>query len=273
MILNSSETFLTVWEARGFKPAAEQLNKTPAAVSLQIRRLEEILDQRVLERSNQGISLTSAGVILREKGLQLISLNNELMGDFLESDLVGQLNFGAPADYAPTLLQRLLPIFRREFPRTIPNIILEPSRVLRPRVAADTLDMAIVARENSKEKGFDLWREELDWFGNASGSDGKPHIGTLTTDCILRDYTLDKLKSIDHKYKIVMETATVASLKEAVAADFCQALLPLSITEDLVKSASLASVKTKIITFCIIAGSRFDAKTTERVSRKFKRVL
>ena len=61
-------TFLGVVQAKGFKPAAERLNKTPAAVSLQIKRLEEILGARLLERSNQGISLTSAGEVLQEKG-------------------------------------------------------------------------------------------------------------------------------------------------------------------------------------------------------------
>jgi len=54
------KAFLTVVESKGFKAAAEQLHKTPAAISQQIKRLEGILGHRVLERSNQGISLTSA---------------------------------------------------------------------------------------------------------------------------------------------------------------------------------------------------------------------
>ena len=62
------KTFLTVLDAKGFKAAALRLNKTPGAVSMQIKRLEGVLGKRILERSNQGIALTSAGELLRERG-------------------------------------------------------------------------------------------------------------------------------------------------------------------------------------------------------------
>ena len=103
------------------------MHKTPAAISQQIKRLEDLPGKRVLERSNQGISLTSAGEALKEKGQRLMSLNYELLRYLRENELSGQLNFGAPTDYAPALLQKLLPIFQREFPKVSPNILLEPS--------------------------------------------------------------------------------------------------------------------------------------------------
>ncbi len=184
------KTFLTVVEAKGFKAAAEQLHKTPAAISQQIKRLEDAVGRRVLERSNQGISLTAAGEVLKEKGLRLMSLNYELLGDLRENELSGQLKFGAPTDYAPTLLQKLLPIFQREFPGLSPNIVLEPSRSLRPKVTAGTLDMAIVAREPGTEEGRELWVEEIAWFGSAVDAHGTPRVGVLTTDCVLRDRAL-----------------------------------------------------------------------------------
>ena len=47
--LDLIRTFLTVIAEGGLKPAASQLNKTPSAISMQIKRLEEQLGQRVLE--------------------------------------------------------------------------------------------------------------------------------------------------------------------------------------------------------------------------------
>ncbi|WP_282607783.1 LysR family transcriptional regulator [Pelagibius sp. Alg239-R121] len=267
------KTFLTVIDAKGFKPAAEQMYKTPAAVSQQIKRLEEILGKRVLERSNQGISLTSAGEILKEKGQRLLTLNYELLGDLRENELSGQLNFGAPTDYAPTLLQKLLPIFQTDFPRVLPNITLEPSRVLRRRVNAGTLDMAIVAREPGTNEGSELWTEEIAWFNSTLNGDEPARVGVLTTDCVLREHALHHLKESSCAFDLVLEAATVASLRDAVEAGFCRALLPTSMAERFAPAPLKNSLQTLQLSFCLIAGPRFDADTTKKVSAKFRRAL
>lgn len=267
------KTFLTVVETKGFKAAAEQLHKTPAAISQQIKRLEDILGARILERSNQGISLTSAGEVLKDKGQRLMSLNYELLGDLRENELAGQLNFGAPTDYAPTLLQKLLPIFQREFPKVSPNIVLDRSRALRPRVKAGTLDMAIIAMEPDTQEGHALWVEEIAWFGSAADPNGMPRIGVLTTDCILRDQTLKTLKGLRTNHKLVLEAGTVAALRDAVEAEFCQAFLPISMTDGLERSSILSDQASFNLGFGLIAGQRFDSDTIPSVAAKFRRVL
>ena len=271
--LDLIKTFLTVVEAKGFKPAAAQLNKTPAAISQQIKRLEELLGKRVLERSNQGISLTSAGEVLKAKGLKLMSLNYELLGELRQDELAGPLKFGAPTDYAPTLLQKLLPIFQREFPRVSPAIVLEPSRSLRPKVASGVLDMAIVAREPDSEEGHDLWTEEITWFGSSKNDDGATRCGLLTTDCVLRDRALSDLKTGQYLHELVLEAATVASLRDAVEAGFCQAFLPTSISDGFSRAKSSEPSSTLQLTFCLIASPRFDNATVARVARKFRNAM
>ncbi len=267
------KTFLTVLDAGGLKPAAMQLNKTPAAISQQIKRLEELLGKRVLERSNQGISLTSAGEILREKGQRLMSINYELLGELRQDDLSGPLKFGAPTDYAPTLLRKLLPIFQREFPRVSPNIVLDPSRTLRPRVASGVLDMAIVAREPGTEEGHDLWTEEITWFGSAANTDGTPRVGVLSTNCVLRDRALHDLNEDVPAHDLVLEAATVASLRDAVEAGFCRALLPVSIAGEFQRAPSSEAHTSLQLTFSLIAGPRFDATTAEQMALKFRKAL
>ena len=267
------KTFLTVVEAKGFKLAAHQLHKTPAAVSQQIKRLEELLGKRVLERSNQGISLTSAGEVLRDKGQQLMSLNYELLSEMREEELSGPLSFGAPTDYAPTLLQRLLPIFQREFPLTSPSIVLEPSRCLRPRVASGTLDLAIVAQEPGTSEGYELWSEEVAWFGHRLNSGDAARVSLLTTDCILRDRAQRDLKESTIPHNLVLEASTVASLKDAVETGFCQSFLPNSVADkfQMLKLTEFGSPLQ--LSFCLIFGPRFEAEMAEQVARKFKKAL
>ena len=269
--LDLIRTFLTVLTESGFKPAAAQLNKTPAAISMQIKRLETQLGQRVLERNNKGIALTHAGELLKEKGERLLQLNYELLGDMHEEELSGRLVFGAPTDYAPTLLQKLLPIFSREFPKVTPHIMLEPSRVLRNRIQSGTLDMAIVGREAGTKEGKRLWSEEIAWYGNAMNDDGVLKIGLLSVNCILRDHALETLKVRKLPYEIVLEAASVTSLYDGVKSGFCQAFLPTSVVENTQRSTVLGAREPMTLDFALIVGRGFEANDINDLAYRFKK--
>ncbi|ANG62783.1 hypothetical protein A8C75_10005 [Marinobacterium aestuarii] len=64
-------TFCEVVKAGELKKAAAAVFRSQAAVSMQIKRLEEQLGARLLERSNQGIRLTAAGETLLDYSKQL----------------------------------------------------------------------------------------------------------------------------------------------------------------------------------------------------------
>ncbi|WP_352800892.1 LysR family transcriptional regulator [Mesorhizobium sp. M0320] len=53
--------FIVVADRLSFTRAAEQLNRTQAAVSLQVKRLEERLDAALFRRSTARVELTAAG--------------------------------------------------------------------------------------------------------------------------------------------------------------------------------------------------------------------
>ncbi|MGC2039181.1 LysR family transcriptional regulator, partial [Paraburkholderia caledonica] len=54
-------TFHAVARLGRFRAAAELVNRSPAAVSVQIQRLEAIAGGRLLERDNQSVTLTALG--------------------------------------------------------------------------------------------------------------------------------------------------------------------------------------------------------------------
>src|SRR5581483_6090830 len=60
-------TFLVVAERLSFRAAAAQLGLTSPAVSHSIRQLEEKLGVRLLNRTTRSVSLTDAGVHLRDR--------------------------------------------------------------------------------------------------------------------------------------------------------------------------------------------------------------
>lgn len=263
------KSFLAVVDARSFKDAAARLNRTPAAVSLQIKRLEEILGRRLLDRSNQGVSLTRAGMVLREKGQRLMALNHELLGEIREDEILGKIAFGAPADYASALLGQLLPIFQRELPRVEPHITLDLSRTLRRKITAGTLDLAIVAREFGSTEGIDLWVENCIWCGNSRDPDGCRRVGLLAADCVMRDRALADLEAAGEEHLVVLESQTVSALEDAVASGFCQALLPLSAAAGLNRAAKPRDAPVPV-TFALIAGPGLGSEKLDRIAARFR---
>ena len=120
---------------------------------------------------------------------------------------------------------------------------------------------------------YELWTEEISWFGTAVHPDGTPRFGVLTTDCVLRDRALRDLKNARHPHDLVLEAATVASLRDGVEAGFCQALLPANIAEAFQRASKISFGSSLQLTFTLIAGPSFDPGKTEQVARKFRKTI
>ncbi|MEH6578478.1 MAG: LysR family transcriptional regulator [Amphritea sp.] len=269
-------TFLTVVSLGGLKNAARQLNKTPSAISMQLKKLETELGHRLLDRNNKGIALTEAGRTLKKHGEKLIKANNTLLAELRSDELKGIFTFGAPTDYGPAVLQRLLPVLRDEFPMIQPKIVLEPSRVLRQRVKAREIDIAIVAREPETNEGQLLWKEDIAWFGAEQTKHAQLPVAILSTDCVLRDLALNALSQLKPDYQIVLEAASVASLIDAVDAEFSHALLPTSLAQQLSnrkKSTALHLTDVSAIEFALITSSGLDERSRDRLQQRLAEVL
>ncbi|HCP02297.1 MAG TPA: LysR family transcriptional regulator, partial [Pseudomonas sp.] len=68
------QAFLAVAETGSFSRAAEQLHLTQPAVSKRIAMLEQQLDARLFDRIGRHVSLTEAGMALKPRAEQVLSL-------------------------------------------------------------------------------------------------------------------------------------------------------------------------------------------------------
>lgn len=118
--LNALRTFEAVASRLSFSKGAEALHVTPAAVSSQIRALEERLDQKLFYRQGRNVTLTAAGRRLLpgvQRGLQ--ELNQAVR--LIEQDRSeGVLNIST----MPSFMQRWLAHRLAEFYKAHPEIDL-----------------------------------------------------------------------------------------------------------------------------------------------------
>ena len=91
-------TFLAVVEGGGVTPAAAALNKSQAAASQQIKRLEEMLDCRLFERVGRKLVLAPAGERLLAQAQRVVSQADGLLSNMRRPAFEGEVRLGVPYD-------------------------------------------------------------------------------------------------------------------------------------------------------------------------------
>src|SRR3954469_20008875 len=70
-------TFVAIAETGNFTKAAQQVSRTQSAVSMQMKRLEEIVGDALFERGSRGVWLTRKGSDLLGNARRIVSLIDE----------------------------------------------------------------------------------------------------------------------------------------------------------------------------------------------------
>ena len=97
--LDVLRTFVAIAETGSFTTAANAVFRTPSAVSMQIKKLEDILGRSVFARDARSVSLTTDGEMLLGYARRLLSINREVVSKFIIPEIVGVVRLGSPDDY------------------------------------------------------------------------------------------------------------------------------------------------------------------------------
>ena len=71
--------FVTVVESGGFTHASKRLHLTQSAITLKIKRLEDLLQRRLFLRTTKPLELTAEGEVVIGYALRLLELNQEML--------------------------------------------------------------------------------------------------------------------------------------------------------------------------------------------------
>lgn len=136
-------SFVTVVDLGGFTRAAEALGRTQPAISLQIRRLEDLLQTKLILTSGRQFALTDSGVALGPYARQLLRLNDDIVAHFADAALAGWIRVGVPTDFSHAFLLEAIAGFAARHPDVKIEIESLLSRDLRDSLANDRLDMTV----------------------------------------------------------------------------------------------------------------------------------
>jgi DNA-binding transcriptional LysR family regulator len=88
--------------------AADRVGRTESAVSLQMKRLEELIDQRLMTRSGRRLVLTDEGYSVLHCARQMLAMNDDLLSAVSQRPLSGRLRIAASQDFGEEILPRVL---------------------------------------------------------------------------------------------------------------------------------------------------------------------
>ena len=141
--LNALNAFVVAARHGSFSKAADELNVTPAAVSQQIRSLEELLGVQLFHRLNRGLALTDAG----QAGLGQLKDGFHNISQAIESIKSGgekrDLNIWMAPSFASKWLMPRMQRFIEKHPsidlRISGSVSLIDSAATAPSLSAETL--------------------------------------------------------------------------------------------------------------------------------------
>jgi len=197
--------------------AAERVFLTQSALSLQIKRLEELLQAPLFLRQGRSLVLTEDGRRLLGYAQQLLTINDRAVLAFSDRLLSGPVRVGLAQDLADALLSETLATFAHQNPAAMMQIRVAGSRELREMVVADQLDLAVHLAPSATSRAV---REiAMVWLG-APGLARREELplALLAEPCLFRQAAFAALDAAGRRYRIVLETQSLSALRAAVTA-------------------------------------------------------
>ncbi len=228
-------TFVCIAESGSFTRAAQQIFRTTSAVSMQIKRLENLLGCSLFVREARRIALTDDGERLLGYARRLLRLHEEAVGAFIAPRLNGRVRFGTPADIGTHILPGLLSQFARSHPGVEVNVSVGRTIDLIQRIDAGELDVALLSVGNAGQddtRGEVVHSEPLVWAGRAGGvaAERTPlPLALATPDCAWRRLALHALDRVGRPYRVAYSSEQCAGQEAAMIADLAIAPYPLSL--------------------------------------------
>ena len=212
--------FVAVVDSRGFTRAAEDLGRTQPAVSLQVKRLEELIEAPLFEKASRLI-LTRTGEICLDYGRKILAQHDEML-DFVARHLSGSdpIRLGMPSEFTAFLVPNLASLTHRDGQRLNFDFTCELSETLLDRLRANQLDVALaLTSEGGAEDAVAEWRLPMGWIsapGYQTSKDGPVQLITTPERSLYYKIAATALRRAGRKFEIVCKSANFDVLKTAV---------------------------------------------------------
>jgi DNA-binding transcriptional LysR family regulator len=259
MELYSLQVFLTVATEKSFSRAAERLLRTQPAVSLALQRLEQELQEKLIDRSGHGLLLTDAGRTVLEYARRFESLRQEMENSLAElrDNSAGRLTIGANESTSLYLLRHI-----ERYRELYPKVKVEVRRSLSSRIPNELLDGNLELGVISYDPGDERLQSKVIYIDALAFVVSPTHrlahrktvsISELASENFVAHNVLSPYREVvlrefqAHKVPLRMdlEMPTIETIRKMVQNNMGVAFLPRMCVEQEIEQKILAEVRVK----------------------------
>lgn len=235
-------TFITVVDQQGFSLAANELHRTQSAVSQQIKKLEQMVGQPLLNKQGRSLTMTEAGKKIYQYGWQMLRVEQKLREELFSEEITGRVRLGIPEDLATHYLLPVLASFRKQYPRIQLAVECDLTERLYQSYKANEYELVILKHEQLNVAFHDrivkTWYDPLVWVGRdaeeCAAWQEDDHIPIIVSPepCVYRRQVLHKLGAAQLAPDLTYVSESYNSKIFAIRAGLGMAALPKSLVPE-----------------------------------------
>lgn len=185
--------FVAVADTGGFSAAANLLNRTQSAVSLQIKRLEDQVGTQLFARTSRAVALAPGGTRLLPYARQMLHLQQDALAALAEGGSSERIRFGLTEEHATAYLGGLLTRLAKAHPGVQVEVVCDISSTLVERFQEGELDIVLAVRHQPTRTGRVLGVEPMIWVAHEDFAHTEDMVLPLALNpdgCIFRAHAL-----------------------------------------------------------------------------------
>lgn len=215
--LDTLRTLVTTHDVGGFAQAADRLGRTPSAISLQMKRLQEELGTPLFRKHGRALKLTEAGQTALGYARRMLALNDDLLQTMQGVTLAGTVRVGAPQDFA-SVLPDALRQFTTLYPRTQVELRVEGNGALIEALDKGQLDLTLTIGFADRKDALLLGELPALWIASRTFRmlDGALPLAVLGPQCAFRKAAVQELEAAGIPFRIAATSPSLDGLWAAL---------------------------------------------------------
>jgi DNA-binding transcriptional LysR family regulator len=240
--LDTLRSFSKAHELGSLAQAAEQLGRTPSAISLQMKRLQDDLGIVLFRKDGRALALTEAGVVVLDYARRILALNDELLDTMQGASIAGTISLGCTQDFV-AILPSVLSQFSLLYPRMQIELRIEGNAALADAIEASQIDLAVVIGHEGRAAARIVGHLDLVWIAASSFAlpqDQALPLAALGPKCIFRRLAIQHLDERKIQYRIASSSPSLDGLWASLLGGLgVTARTVLNLPDGLIASGSL----------------------------------
>lgn len=227
--LDLLRTYVAICRQGSLSRVAAQTGRTQSALSMQMRRLETLLERHLFQRTGRGVVPTADGEIFLGYATRILALSDEALARLRRTQLSGGIRIGLAEEISAALLPTMIGRLHRAYPEIRLDVTVDDSGALARLWREEELDIVIGTTAAVATDAMIAWNVELQWV---CAPDYVPDqqrpldLVTFAAPCLWRRRMIDALVASGREHRITFTTQSVTALQAAIENGLGVAVLP-----------------------------------------------